>query len=124
MSIDFTMLGDVLRRLEDASAHIVMDHNGIILKWSPEAAALFGWNAEEVLGKPLVEKIVPEELRERHNQGLERWHTSQASLIACRRLQTTGRHRDGHLIDVEIGVQVVSEDAGVRFLGWVTRLDQ
>ena len=32
---------------------IVINSNGIVLSWNPMAAEIFGWSAEEILGRPL-----------------------------------------------------------------------
>ena len=51
---------------------IVMDEEGIVREWNPAAEHTFGWTREEAVGCVLGSLIVPEELRQRHQEGLVR----------------------------------------------------
>lgn len=54
-------------------AAIVGDVNtGRIVLWNPAAAALFGYTAEEILGRP-IEVLMPPRVRDRHQNGLARY---------------------------------------------------
>ena len=48
-----------------ADAIICTDRSGAIIRWNQASAALFGYSAEEVLGRS-VELIIPEHLRAAH----------------------------------------------------------
>ena len=52
-------------------AVIVIDHDGLIIKWNSKSEILFGWKAEEVMNKPLSETIIPSRYREAHTAGLK-----------------------------------------------------
>ena len=54
-------------------AVVSMDVNGVITAWNPQAETTFGWSADEVVGRPLVETIVPHAHRAAHGEGLRRW---------------------------------------------------
>lgn len=47
-----------------AEAIISLDNNSIITSWNRGAEDIFGWNREEIIGKPIT-KIVPDELIEK-----------------------------------------------------------
>ena len=49
-------------------AVIVIDDEGRIVKWNQKSETLFGWTADEVLGKPLGETIIPHRYREAHQE--------------------------------------------------------
>lgn len=52
-------------------AIIVINEEGNIVEWNSEAETLFGWNANEVMGKPMHEIIMPSRYRELHLKGLK-----------------------------------------------------
>jgi PAS domain S-box-containing protein len=116
---DFEVLGMLLRRLENVTADIVMNVDGIIEAWRAPATVLLGWTSDEACGRTLAELVIPEHLRERHRDGLARWRTLGEAQVICRELRTMAIHKDGHLLAVHISVQIVQDDIGTRFLGWV-----
>jgi PAS domain S-box-containing protein len=52
-------------------ALVAADVEGVIVQWSAGAEELFGYRADEVVGRP-VDVIVPEHLREAHWRGFSR----------------------------------------------------
>lgn len=48
-----------------AEAWVIVDRRGTIALFNKKATLLFGWQPEEVIGRP-VEMLLPEALRERH----------------------------------------------------------
>ena len=51
-------------------AVIVMDKDGYINNWNPKAEFIFGWSAEEAIGKKLSNLIIPEQHKHAHEQGM------------------------------------------------------
>jgi PAS domain S-box-containing protein len=77
-------------------AILALDRAGFVRLWNPAATRLFGWTAEEVLGRTLP--TVPEGLREEFDRQRE-----QALLgTEVVRLETRRLHRDGTPIDVAL----------------------
>ena len=58
-------------------AFVAINEASLITQWTPRAAALFGWEASEVLGKPLVDIIIPERFRDAHMKGIFRYMTTK-----------------------------------------------
>jgi PAS domain S-box-containing protein len=50
-------------------AVIIISPDDEITFWNPQAEIIFGWKSEEVLGKKLVDVIIPERYRKRHTHG-------------------------------------------------------
>ena len=123
--IPFDIIEEKLRRFEDECAHIVLNTDGVVMVWNTHATELFGWIADEAVGQPLADLVIPETLRASHRAGLQRWHIDEISLVSCKRLITTGIHKDGSPISVIVDVQLVQDTTvGVRFLGWVTKIPE
>ena len=85
-------------------AVIGADIHGTINRWNPSAEELFGWKREEVMGRTLTETIIPTEYQDRHEQGLRRFQRTGVGTILNRRIEMTGRARDGKVFPVELTV--------------------
>ncbi|MEX0717668.1 MAG: PAS domain S-box protein [Planctomycetaceae bacterium] len=89
-----------------------MSFDLVATHWNDGAAHMFGFTADEVIGRPLVETILPEdrvdELREIH-QRLRRGERVD-------HFETVRRYRDGRLIDVSIRISPVHDEKG-RIIG-------
>lgn len=103
-----------------ADAIVAVDHRHRVTVWNPAAERMFGWSAEEMLGR--VPPIVPDELKAEHNAVQERLLTRRGGegesdggqiSIATRRF-----HREGRLIDVRIDTSLLKDPSGT-LLGWV-----
>jgi PAS domain S-box-containing protein len=111
------------RRAERAAHHLVAivesshdaivskDLNGIIQTWNGGAERLFGYKAEEVIGKPITIVIPPDRLDE-----------EPAILGRIRRgelvdhFETVRRRKDGSLIDISLTISPVRDQQG-RIIG-------
>ena len=59
-----------------------MDHEGRIEEFNPAAERTFGYAAAEVLGRRLSDVIIPPELRDAHDRGLERFLATGEALLS------------------------------------------
>jgi PAS domain S-box-containing protein len=77
-------------------AIIVLNVSGEITMWSPSAEHLFGWKAEEVLGR--LNPIVPEEKKDEYKSFLERILNGESFAgIEVKRLRKDGSYLDALL---------------------------
>ena len=56
---------------EAPDALIVINDEGNIIRWNPQAEKIFGWTFDEVIEKPMLALIIPEQYRENLKKGLE-----------------------------------------------------
>lgn len=122
--VNFVILGQTMQRQEQRLAHVTLSARGIVETWQPVMEALFGWTAAEAIGQPLALLVIPPALRDAHRHGLSLWESNAVAVVACKRLRTDGLHKDGHLVPVYIDVQIIRDDHGVSFLGWVTPVEK
>ena len=115
----YEVLGNILQRLEETHAHVILDADGIVLSWGVVLTALFGWTAEEMVGQSLVGLVIPPALHAAYHAGLAVWREQEISVVACKRLRTTGQHKDGSQYEVLVSVQAIKDAEGLRFLGWI-----
>jgi PAS domain S-box-containing protein len=88
-------------------AIISKDLNGIITSWNQAAERLFGYTAEEVIGKPVTLLIPPE----RHNEEpgiLESVKRGQR----IEHYETVRRRKDGGLLDISLTVSPIRDAQG------------
>jgi PAS domain S-box-containing protein len=100
-------------------AVVTMDARGRITGWNRHAEALFGWSAEEAIGRPLAETIIPLRYRAAHSAGLARYILTGESRILDRPLDIAALHRDGRELNVELSITSVTEEGGTAFIGFI-----
>jgi PAS domain S-box-containing protein len=107
VAIDHRPESDALHRavLDCALDCIVtIDGDGLILEWNPAAERTFGWSKEEVVGRPMVEVIVPDHLRGPHRDGFARYLRGGEPRILDRRVEVEAVRRDGTVFPVELAI--------------------
>jgi PAS domain S-box-containing protein len=105
------------RRLveESRDAIIFVDKDGLIRLWNAGAGAMFGYRADEMEGQSL-DRIIPEALRARHNEGFRRAMAKGESRYATDLLAVPGLTKDGSRISLEFTITLIKDDEG-RVLG-------
>ena len=87
---------------------IAVDFNGCITDWNSRAEALFGWRRTEVVGRPVVEVLVPERFRAASEKALRTMASAAAMSQAGVTLERIVVDRDGREIEVELRGGVVN----------------
>ena len=85
----------------------VFDLEGIVHLWNPEAERVFGWRADEVLGRPM--RIIPPERA-------GEFDTFRQRMLSAGRMapfETLRMRKDGSLLDVSIHPRLLLHDDGV-----------
>lgn len=96
-------------------AFIVIDVKGDIVGWSRRAEELFGWSADEVLGKPLADLIIPAHLRQAHAEGIKRYLDTGTKVVLDNRIEVTALRRDGSSFPVELSVTAIEAEGRTVF---------
>jgi len=102
---------DMLQAMFDASpvAIVVLDPDSNVVEWNPMAEKLFGWTADEVVGRPIP--IIPENLQDDAVARQLRMLEGEA----FRTVETSRLHKDGTRIDVSIsGATVRTAEGAIR----------
>ena len=96
---------------QTTDALIYADRDGVIRRWNPAAASLFGFDSAEALGQSL-DLIIPERLRAAHWAGYRAAMASGGTRLAGRPSLTRAVRKDGGKLYVEMTFAVVKDDAG------------
>ncbi|MBX3119943.1 MAG: response regulator [Fimbriimonadaceae bacterium] len=117
---------DMWRLVVDSAmdAIIAIRDDGTITLWSRNAEAMFAWSSDEVVGKLLVETIVPPQYRNAHTEGLRRFVETGEERILGRRLELTALAKDGREFPVELSIVCHKQLDGHIFIGFVRDLTE
>jgi len=105
--------GWLCRRIVENSPMAILfaDREGKIRLWNAGAETMFGYTAEEALGKSL-DLIVPERLRARHWEGWEKVMASGVTKYGRDPLAVPAVRKDGSRISIEFNVVLVRAETG------------
>ncbi|NNM71704.1 sensor histidine kinase [Enterovirga aerilata] len=114
-------LRSILDTVPDAM--IVIDADGLMQSFSTAAERLFGYSAQEVLGRN-VSMLMPEPDQSRHDAYLRRYRdTGERRIIGVGRV-VTGMRRDGSTFPMELAVGEMRSGERVFFTGFITDLTE
>ena len=111
-ALDEERVRSILNHAPDA--FIGLDETGRIAEWNEQAQLSFGWKREEVLGRGLVQVMVPEPARAEYEAAIEQLLRSGHSPLFARRAELMVLHRDGREVPVELSMAVQLH--GQRFI--------
>ena len=101
-------------------AVVTMDESGLVTGWNPSAEAMFGWRAEEVMGRRLSETIVPERYRERHETGLRTCLATGEGLLLDTVVEVEALRRDGTELPVDLAISPAwRTERGTTFIAFI-----
>jgi len=100
---------------------VVIDERGTVTSFSAAAQRLFGYTADEVLGRN-VKMLMPSPDREAHDGYLQRYlRTGERRIIGLGRV-VTGRRKDGSTFPMELSVGEAIADGTRIFTGFIRDL--
>ncbi len=85
-------------------AFVGMDSKGNIIEWNAQAEAMFGRSRDEVLGRPVVDTIIPPVYRSDHLLGLARFLETGEGPVLNQRIEVSALNRQGVEFPVELSV--------------------
>ena len=100
-------------------AVIAIDHRGIITEFNPTAERTFGYSQAEVIGRPMVDLIVPPSLRERHRRSFARYLATGESTILGRIIEITAMRADGSEFPVDLAIARIDLPGPPSFTAYI-----
>ena len=98
---------------------IEIDQQGRVILWNEMATKIFGWNAENIIGRTLSETIVPSSYRRSHERGLNLFQRTGNGPVINRRIEITAQHKEGHHFPIELSITPIYLNDRVTFSGFV-----
>jgi len=134
-TLDTTELKQTKRALQESEARaqailettvdgiITIDAEGTIESFNPAAEEIFGYDAEEVIGKN-VKVLMPSPYREEHDEYLHSYHeTGRRKIIGVGR-EVTGKRKDGSTFPMDLAVSEVDLGDRIIFTGIVRDISE
>lgn len=100
-------------------AVLVMAQDGLVIGWNGVAESLFGYTAEQALGKRLSSLIIPERFREAHEQGLRHYLATGEGPVIDRHIEIDAVHCDGSEFPVELSITASKQFGDELFVGFI-----
>src|SRR5206468_10604319 len=92
------LLTAIVDSSEDAIISMTLDD--VITSWNAAAERLFGWGAEEAIGKPVVELLIPDDRKNEEAVILDRIRRGER----IDHFETVRRTKDGRLLDITLTI--------------------
>ena len=97
------------------NAFVAIGEDGLITEWNSQAENTFGWSRSEILGRPLVETIIPKRLREAHSRGFARFLATGDGPLLDQRIEVMALRRNGEEFPLEITIRALKLPHGHLF---------
>jgi PAS domain S-box-containing protein len=92
-------------------AVVVSDTSGKIVLWNAAATRIFGFAAEEALGRSL-DLIIPERHRSRHNEGYDKTVATGVTRYGTTLLRVPALHKEGRQLSIAFTVCLLTDHEG------------
>lgn len=89
-------------------AIIWIDVNSRIVEWNSSAEQLFGFQREDVIGRSLVNTIIPDDQRENHLRGMARFINTGVGPRFGRTTEVSALTWSGNVIKVSIFINTIA----------------
>jgi PAS domain S-box-containing protein len=100
-------------------AVIVINDEGIIVRWNPKAETLFGWTVSEALGKRLSETIIPFHYRDAHEKGLKHFLATGEGPVLSKTIEIQAVNKKNVELDVSLSISPTVVQGKYLFIGFV-----
>jgi PAS domain S-box-containing protein len=102
------------------AAVVTMDEDGLVTGWGARAQQTFGWSAHEMVGRALVDVIIPERHRAAHDAGLARYRLTRRGQVLGKALELSALRRGGEEFPVELAISIAAEvDGRTVFIAFI-----
>ena len=98
---------------------ITVDHEGKIVEFNPAAEATFGFTREQVLGRTMVDLIIPPRLRDAHRRGFAHYLATGKGPILGKRIELEAIRADGTEFPIELAIAALGGTSTPMFTGFI-----
>ena len=104
------------RAILDSSfdAMITIDLEGRVVSFNNSAVEMFGYSRAETIGRRISNLIIPPELREAHEKGMQRFREEGVGPVLNQRIEITGQRADKSTFPLELTI-IPFENEGNQF---------
>ncbi|MBC7487400.1 MAG: PAS domain S-box protein [Cytophagaceae bacterium] len=100
-------------------AIIVVDKSSTISLWNPKTEEIFGWSAEEVMGKDLSEFLIPLQNRESYTKELHRYLDTGVTRLLNRTMEVKMLNKKNKEFDVALTISQSMQNGKILFIAFL-----
>jgi PAS domain S-box-containing protein len=101
-------------------AVVVIDERGIVQEFNGAAERVFGFTRPEVLGRPMVDLIVPKHYAAAHQAGMKRLlETGERRVVGGGRIELEAQRKSGEIFPVEVSIEMTESEEGKNFVSFL-----
>ncbi|MDB5255362.1 MAG: hypothetical protein JWM14_57 [Chitinophagaceae bacterium] len=100
-------------------AVIVVDRNSTISLWNPKTEEIFGWSAEEVMGKDLNEILIPPQNRDSYSKELHHFLQTGVSRVLNRTMEVKMLNKQNEEFDVALTISQSMQQGKILFIAFL-----
>jgi PAS domain S-box-containing protein len=98
-------------------AIVILDDRGKVTYWNPAANEIFGYTAEEMLGKDLHQILAPEKHHGFYQEGYLQFRATGSGPMIGRTVELEGRRKDGSIFPFELSLSAFKRKGKWHALG-------
>lgn len=103
---------------------ITIDDGGLIVEFNPAAEKMFGYRAEEVVGRSVAETIIPPALRRAHLTGLEHYLKTGIGPVLGQRIEVIAMRKGSTEFPVELAIVPMRHETVLGFTAYLRDISE
>jgi len=107
-----------------SDAILLMDDRGKLVHWNPAAERMFGYSAEEALGKDLHLFLAPLRLHENYLEGFEKFVRTGQGPVINKSVELSAHRKDGTEFPIEVSTSAMNINGRWHALGIVRDINE
>lgn len=100
-------------------AFVSMDEEGAIIDWNRGAESIFGWPRLEIMGKSMIETIIPPQYHEAYTKGLKHFVKTGECPVFEKMLELSALHHDGREFPIETMIWFIRVNDTYQFNAFI-----
>jgi diguanylate cyclase (GGDEF)-like protein/PAS domain S-box-containing protein len=98
---------------------VSINQHGEIIGFNHASEKTFGYSSDEILGKKLVETLIPPEWREQHQLGMAHFLATGKCTMLNRRIELSAMRADGSIFPIELAIVPLRIQNGSVFTAFI-----
>ncbi|MHA1798350.1 MAG: PAS domain-containing sensor histidine kinase [Candidatus Helarchaeota archaeon] len=101
---------ELFRTISNSAGYaiILLDNEGLVSYWNPEAENIFEYSKEEILGKELHTMIAPSSVYEIYKQGFKQFRITGKGPVLGKKLELTAIRKNGEEFPIELRISPIN----------------
>ncbi len=117
--------GRIQAIIENApSAVVEINESGNVEIWNRKAESMFGIKAEEIIGKPMHDIIMPERYRQLHMNGLTRFLQTGEAPVFGKTLELSALRKNGNEFPIELSISSAMQQGRYVFIAFINDITE